>query len=249
VLVGAARETRTAGREAAPLVRERSAIPAPELATPPERRELVPGAPAARNDAATETPVAAGARRGARKEREFLAGFLALARAQPGALEVRAAEVLDAVGPAAEQVAFLRALEQSRSAERLRWLEHAVRALPETTAGPHGVSVPSFALGELAAAGRHDRAARECLRRIAFAERELAPASRRAAALGFARAAEERELDALEVALAHEEDELLVAGVVAALRERPEHPRAVRLADAFSPASQQPPHDGPAADE
>lgn len=199
--------------------------------------EATPGRtrPAALDGSAPPTPAPA-VGRAARKEREFLDGFLALARAQPGALEARAAAVLAGEGPPAEKVALLRALQQSGSDEHVRWLEHAVRTLPETSAGPHGVSVPSYALGQLVAGGSQDRTAHLALWRLAFEERGLAPAARRTAAVGFVRGAEDRELDGLRVALARERDELLLAGVLAALRERPESPLAARLLDGYAPS-------------
>jgi len=211
--------------------------PAPALADPGPRREPVLGL--GRGTDADEVDDGAAPRakakpRGARKEREFLAGFLALAREQPGELEALAARVLAGDGPPAEKVALLRALERSGSSERVRWLEHAVCTLPDDS-GPHGISVASFALGELVATAPADRAARQSLWHVAFEARALAPGLRRSAAAGFARGGEDRELGALRVVLARESDELLVAGVLAALRERPECPMAVRLLDELSP--------------
>ena len=212
----------------------------PATSTPTREPVLGLGCPTGSGEAA-EAPEAgeSAAReakkpRGARKEREFLTGFLAMVREQPGELEARAEAVLAGDGPRAEKVALLRALEQSGSKERLRWLEHAVRTQPDDS-GPDGVSVASFALGELVAAARAEHEARPVLWCLAFETRGLEPGLRRNAAVGYARCANDLELDGLRVALAREDDELLAAGVLAALRERTECPRAARLLVEFSP--------------
>ncbi len=184
--------------------------------------------PAAAVDARAQAPAA----RGARKEREVLAGFLELEHEHPGALEERAAAVIEGDGPAAEKVAMLRALGEGEPGPHLRWLEHAVRSLPDES-GPEGVSVARYALDELVAAARAEREARAVLARVAFEVPELAPSLRRTAAAGLARDAAEPELQGLRAALAREDDEQLVAGVVAALRDRQECPPAAWLAQEF----------------
>lgn len=171
-----------------------------------------------------------------RREREFLAGFLALEHAHPGALAERAETLLAGDGPGAEKVAFLRALGESDGEAHLRWLEHAVRALPDDS-GPHGVSVTRYALGELATVARTEPEALQALRRLAFETRDLAPDLRRSAALGLARFGDEAQLGELRVALAREDDELLTAGVLAALSERPDSRQSVRLLCELSPSS------------
>jgi hypothetical protein len=227
------------GRLALPV--ESWGAPAPSRASPLAARQPVLGLGRPSTDGSAEVAGAdesgAGSALkppGARKEREFLAAFLALERAEPGALAERAEAVLAKGGPRAEKVALLRALEESGSKERLRWLEHAARTQPDDS-GPDGVSVASFAIGELVAASRAERAARPALLRLAFETRGLAPALRRSAAVGYARNADDLELDALRVPLARENDELLVAGVLAALGERTESPLAARLLAAFAP--------------
>ncbi len=211
--------------------------PAPVVATA-EREPVLRGGSCPRPDVGDPgaAPRHTGAL-GARKEREFLAAFLALEDAQPGALEARAEAVLAGDGPPAEKVALLRALGEAGSQEQqLRWLEHAVRSLPDDS-GPHGVSVASFALGELVDTAPLEREARTVLGRLAFETRGLASGLRRSAAVGLARNGDELELGGLRVSLARESDELLVAGVLAALSERPECPQAARLLQEFSPAS------------
>ncbi|NOT29612.1 MAG: hypothetical protein HOP15_04085, partial [Planctomycetes bacterium] len=96
------------------------------------------------------------------KEREFLAAFLALEQAQPGALAACAEDVLASEGPAPEKVALLRALAEGGSSEEVRWLEHAVRAPADgsaTTAEP----LASFALDRLARLAARAEAPRAAL--------------------------------------------------------------------------------------
>jgi hypothetical protein len=178
-----------------------------------------------------------------RKEREFLAGFLALENARPGALEERAQAVLSGNGPGAEKVALLRALERSGSDQLLAWLEHAASARPEDS-GPQGAAVARYALGRLVETALADEGARPILRRLAFETRTVAPDLRRSAALGLAHSAGEADVGALHVALARETDVVLVAGVAEALRERSDLPQAGRLletcaAAGWTPASTQ----------
>ncbi len=170
-----------------------------------------------------------------RTEREFLAEFLALERARPGNLEERAEALVSGTASNAEKVAFLRALEQCGSQQHLMWLERSTSSLPDDS-GPQGVSVARYALERLVAAARTDGEALSALRRLAFEARGLAPDLRRSAALGLAQSAGESELGELGVALARETDAVLVAGVVAALRDRPPSPQAARLLAAFDAA-------------
>jgi len=170
------------------------------------------------------------------KEREFLAAFLALERAQPGALETCARNVLESDDPPAEKVALLRALEESGSSAAARWLEHAVRTLPDDS-GPHGEALPSFALDRLARLAGKDELPRAALARLAFEERDLAGSLRRRAAAAFAAVCSGPELDFLRVRLARETDELLVAGVLSALEPRSELPDVRRVLDEFSHGS------------
>jgi hypothetical protein len=166
------------------------------------------------------------------KEREFLAGFLALARSEPGALEARAARVIEGDGPAAEKVALLRALRQSGSSESVRWLEHAVRTQPDES-GPHAESLPSFALDALARRAVADEASRAALAHLAFEDRCLALQLRRRAAAAFAGACAGSELESLRVLLGREPDDQLVAGALSALEPRSEIPDVRQLLDAF----------------
>jgi hypothetical protein len=163
-----------------------------------------------------------------RTEREFLAGFLAQESARPGALEERAEALIGGSGSNAEKVGFLRALEQCGSPQHLVWLERSVSSLPAES-GPHGVSVAHYALQRLMATARTNGAALGALRRLAFEARGLEPDLRRSAALGLAQGAGEAELGELRAALAREADPLLVAGVVAALRDRPASVQSARL--------------------
>jgi len=237
VLASAARAPRTTpGTPATGFVSAASDFAAPSRTVAAAEREPVlehSRARVGRAQASVREPRA----RGARKEREFLDEFLALERAQPGALVARAEEVLASAGPPAEKVALLRAIEGAGSQERLRWLEHAVRTLGGDPGDPgeDASSVASFALGELVRASRVEREARPALLRLAFETRGLAARLRRDAATGYARSAADPELETLRVPLARESDPLLVAGVVAALRERPECPRAARLLDELAP--------------
>jgi hypothetical protein len=174
-----------------------------------------------------------------RTEREFLEAFLDLERARVGTLDERAQALLSGNGSNAEKVAFLRALEQCGSQQHMAWLERSASSLPDES-GPHGVSVARYALERLTAASRTDAAALGALRRLAFETRGLAPDLRRSAALGLAQNASDMEVGELRASLARETDAVLIAGVVAALRDRPASPGTARLLAEFDTLDQGP---------
>lgn len=163
-----------------------------------------------------------------RKESEFRAEFLALARTRPGALEARAREVLEGEHANVEKVALLETLVELRSPESARWLAHAVRTQPDEPR-PEARSVARHALALLGREAARDEAACTLLGALAFEPLALPPALRRGAASAYARHCPEDRLDALRRALLDEADELLVAGVLASLAEREPTPRVARL--------------------
>lgn len=187
------------------LAREAGALRAPLLDGP--ERVHVPARPSvARPEPAAAHPA------GARREREFLAGFEALAASTPGALEARAAEVLDGDGPLAEKLALLRALRSSASPHSLAWHEHAVRG--------DGAELARAALAALLRDAGRDGAARSAIERLAFESPALALTLRRSAAVGFARHCDEAGLARLGAELTRQIDALLVEGALVAVAER-----------------------------
>ena len=86
-----------------------------------------------------------------------------------------------------------------------------------------------YAVDRLVDAAREDDAAVGALRRLAFETSGLALELRRTAALGLAQNGAEADVGELRIALARETDSVLVAGVVAAVRERPASPQSERL--------------------
>jgi hypothetical protein len=160
--------------------------------------------------------------------------LLALERAQPARWR-RAEALLASDAAPAEKVAFLRALGQSGSKERLRWLDNAARTLPDDS-GPDGVSVassPSASFRRRRTSGpRGARCSDVSPSRRAGSRRPCGAARHRPRAQRrWSRAGKPA-----HVSPARERDERLVAGVLAALRERPECARqAARLLTSFAP--------------
>lgn len=163
-----------------------------------------------------------------RTEREYLDGFLALARTEPGALEARAREILDGQGASLAKVALLRAQLESGSPEAVRWLAYAVRTQPDESSA-EARSVASYALDALAQQAAQGESARASLAALTFEEPGLSPGLRRRAASAWARHCSEAELDGLRNRLLHEPDALLVAGALASLAQREPTPRVTRI--------------------
>jgi hypothetical protein len=236
LLTGVARDPIPGTAAARPSVRPTvaAASEVQALAAGPQQRAPVL-APRVRAKAA-EADVQRALRAPRGTERAFLEEFLALERARPGTLEERAGEMLSSVGPKAQKVALLHALERCGSQHHVAWLEHAARSLPDDD-DAHGVSVARYALDQLAAAARTDAEALPTLRRLAFETRALSLDLRRSAALALAQESDEIGLGELRSALARESDPVLVAGVVEALRERGASPQAARLVAEYSPSA------------
>jgi hypothetical protein len=171
-------------------------------------------------------------------ERDLRAAYLRRARSEPGSLERLAAGVLASDGAKSEKVALLLTLDDVRSPETVAWLEHAAKSLPDAS-NAEGESVPSFAIRRLSRRAADDSAATAALGRLAFESSDLAPELRRRAAAGYAARCPAAEIAALAPRLSRERDELVIAGVLAALEARERDPAARRLLDRF---------DRPAAD-
>lgn len=215
----------------APLAEEpAAALPRAELARADAEATRIPAEPAPAGTSArlAELPaVGSGAPRPPRTEREHLERFRALAARSPGCLEALAAAVLDGSGPEAEQVALLRALRATGSAESATWLAHAARkpAAEEST----GLGLSGVALALLLADAPSSSAARGALADLVFTAPAPAADLRSRAAAGLARHGDEADLARLATLVAREEDARLVAGVLAALAEREPSPGRTRI--------------------
>ena len=161
-------------------------------------------------------------------ERELYEELLRQERARPGSLAAQARSILDGEDPAPRKVALLRALRAIGSPETFDCLEHAARSL-EDVSGPHGGSVPGFALRVLAQEAGRDERAEQVLARLSFADPLPSRDLRRRAAAHLA--AHCRDVAALRTWLWREQDELLIRDVVLALRSRPETPGVQAILD------------------
>lgn len=183
------------------------------------RQEPAPSPRVDSDDMATANLGGASGTRVATKERELRSAYLERQRAEPGWLERETAARLGSESSSVEQVALLRALEDCKSGELVRWLEHAVRAC-EDTATAQGVSVPTFALTRLRQVAARDPLARQALVRLAFEPPQLSGALRRSAASAVAACADVEELVELELRLRREQDPELLASALSALGAR-----------------------------
>jgi hypothetical protein len=165
------------------------------------------------------------------KERDLRAAFVALERAEPGALDARAAEVLSSAGPTTEKVALLRALRDTASPATAHWLDVAVRG----ASGASGASdaraqlLPTFALEQLTELAAHDSDACTALGQLAFDAQNVALDLRRRACAGYASACSADSLSDLSSRLWREQDELVIAGALSALESRSSEPQAQRV--------------------
>jgi hypothetical protein len=159
---------------------------------------------------------------GAAGEREHYRAFLALASRDPAGLFASAPTELLGDGPDPRKVALLRALFDTDPGRAVEHFAHAITALPDSS-GPHGGSVPAFAIRHLGQRAGHDPAARAALRAVTFGEQRAAhPALRQQAARHLARLSTEPELQELAPVLRVEDDELLRAVFAAGLLENGE---------------------------
>ncbi|MBK7642615.1 MAG: hypothetical protein IPJ19_06120 [Planctomycetes bacterium] len=155
---------------------------------------------------------------GAKKEREYYAEFLALETDTPGALDLRARDVLASAGSAAEKVALLRAASQKETPHAADWLELTLRTSEDRRA--RGGSLASFALellGRRALTHEHDRDALESLC-LSNPIEDLA--LRRRTTAKFAAAADDAGLARLAGALLREQDDLVIASALSSLQGR-----------------------------
>ncbi len=239
IWLGFGRSEGTRPQRISPHAEELPAPAAPGAFLLADRTELAPRHELPTNavDALPETDARDEASaRAPRSEREFLAGFRALA---PGELEARAQTVLDGESTHAEKIALLGALVERRSPETVRWLAHAVLTQPDEPSA-EARSVASHALALLGEEAARDPEACARLGALAFDPPAPNPGLRRRAASAYARHCSEAELDALRPALLNETDELLVSGVLASLAERESTPRVARLQLDFPPTPETP---------
>ncbi len=158
------------------------------------------------------------------KERDLRAAFVALERAEPGALAARAAEILSGTGPVAEKIALLRALRDTSAPVTVRWLDVLIRAADARTP-----SLTAFALEQLTELATQDAEACAALGRLAFDAGNVAIDLRRRASAGFAAACPGDRLWDLNGELWREPDELVVASALSALETRRNEPQVRRI--------------------
>ncbi len=131
-------------------------------------------------------------------------------------------------GPDERRIAYLRAVHRL---DRKRADELFVRAIGElpVRSGPHGTSVPEYALSHLGERAAAEPGARAALRAVTFGPRRVASASlRRQAAIHLGRASSAAELQALAAELRAEPDGLVRAAFAAGLLSNSEE-RLVRV--------------------
>lgn len=162
------------------------------------------------------------------KERDLRAAFVAIERAEPGALDARAAAILSGRGPASEKVALLRALRDMASPATAHWLDVAVR-MRRDQAGADAQSLPTFALEQLTALAANDADACAALRRLAFDAANVAVDLRRRASAGYATVCSPDSLSDLSGRLWREQDELVIESALSALEARQFEPQAQRV--------------------
>ncbi len=155
-------------------------------------------------------------------EQEHYEAFRALAARDPAQLADLAPGVLRGEGPDCGKVALLRVLYETRSPGLGSDFALAIAELP-VRSGPHGVSVPEFAVQFLGERAERAPEARSVLFESVWgAERAGSPGLRARAAAHVARTASELELHRLALVLSTEEDELVRRSVASALASNPE---------------------------